>query len=83
MLLAYTGKKLRYLHVRGNAVILRADWPRNPEWTDEFYTWLKLNSQSYSAVEKEISQIFGYRWQFLTDKEFKKLELDLHQNVIE
>ncbi len=45
LLLAYTGKNLRYFHVRRNAVILRCDWPRNPEWSDEFYRWLRRSSR--------------------------------------
>ncbi len=45
LLLAYTGKNLRYFHVRRNAVILRCDWPRNPEWSLEFYSWLRKSSR--------------------------------------
>ncbi|KAG8314625.1 hypothetical protein J6590_088540 [Homalodisca vitripennis] len=33
LLLANEGKKLRYLYIRRNAVILRCDWPHNPEWS--------------------------------------------------
>ncbi|XP_044271820.1 uncharacterized protein LOC123015857 isoform X1 [Tribolium madens] len=79
LLLAYTGKNLKYLFIRGNAVIIRCDWEQNPEWSDEFYTWLKINSRSYELVEKEISQIMGRRWQFLNDKQFKKLHCNLHE----
>lgn len=79
LLLAFTGKNLRYFYVRGNAVILKCDWPRNPEWSDEFYEWLRSNSRSYSFVEKEVSQILGCKWQFLTDKEFKRLSINMYQ----
>lgn len=77
LLLAFTGKSLRYLHIRGNAVILRCDWRQNPEWSDEFYLWLKTNSRSYELVEKEIGQILGRKWKFLTDKEFRDLDCNL------
>ena len=30
LLLAYTAKNLRYLHIRRNAVILKCDWPKSP-----------------------------------------------------
>ncbi|KYB25539.1 uncharacterized protein LOC658962 isoform X1 [Tribolium castaneum] len=79
LLLAYTGKNLKCLFIRGNAVIIRCDWPQNPDWSDEFYTWLKINSRSYELVEQEISQIMGRRWQFLSDKQFKKLHCNLHE----
>ena len=45
LLLAYTGKNLRYFHVRRNAIILRCDWPKSPEWTWEFYSWLQRSSR--------------------------------------
>ena len=45
LLLAYSGKYLRYFHVRRNAVILKCDWPKNPDWSWEFYSWLKKNSR--------------------------------------
>lgn len=78
LLLAFTAKNLRYFYVRGNAVIIRCDWPRHPEWSDEFYEWLQINSKSYAAVEKEVSQILGYKWQFKTDKEFRNLYVHMH-----
>ncbi|KAK9890864.1 hypothetical protein WA026_012208 [Henosepilachna vigintioctopunctata] len=78
LLLAFTGQNLRYLHIRGNAVIIRNDWPKNNEWSEEFYSWLKVNCKSYKLVEQEVSQILGYQWHFLTDKEFKNLNINLH-----
>lgn len=73
LLLAYNAKNLIHFNVRKNAIILRADWPKSPEWTEGFYQWLCKNSRSYDAVEREISQILGYRWHMLSDKEFKEL----------
>ena len=56
-----------------NAVILRCDWPKNPEWGPDFYNWLKTTSQSYQKTEREVSLRLGKRWHMLTDKEFKQL----------
>ncbi|KAG5897483.1 hypothetical protein JTB14_031107 [Gonioctena quinquepunctata] len=78
LLLSYYGRNLKWLFIRGNAVIIRTDWKQADDWTDEFYTWLKTNSRSYELVEKEVSQILGYKWKFLTDKEFKRLRVNLH-----
>ncbi|XP_060527532.1 uncharacterized protein LOC132702781 [Cylas formicarius] len=78
LLVACAGRNLKRLHVRGNGTILKCEWTRNPDWSDEFYAWLKSTSKSYDAVEKEISQILGYRWRFLSDKEFKRLKCDVH-----
>ena len=77
LLLAYTGKNLRYFYVRRNAVILRSDWPRNPEWSADFYAWLRKNSRSYEDMEREVSQILGFRWYALNDKQFKLTPLPL------
>lgn len=73
LLIATTGKNLQKLIIRRNAVIIRTDWPKSHEWSDEFYQWLKINSRKYEFVEREVSQILGYRWKMLSDKEFKKL----------
>ncbi|GLV34387.1 uncharacterized protein CBL_00314 [Carabus blaptoides fortunei] len=80
LLLAYTAKNLRYFYVRRNAVILRCDWPRNPEWSDEFYTWLKVNSRSYDLTEMEVSQVLGFNWKMLSDREFRFISVDMHAN---
>ncbi|XP_059487557.1 uncharacterized protein LOC132203657 [Neocloeon triangulifer] len=79
LLLAYTGLNLRFLHVRRNAVVLRRDWPRSPEWSDTFYKWLSTACRSYEATEREVSQILGYKWTMLTDRQFKLMSVDLHQ----
>ncbi|KAL1494260.1 hypothetical protein ABEB36_009884 [Hypothenemus hampei] len=78
LLIAYTGRNLKWFHVRRNAVILKCDWPKSLEWTDEFHTWLKINSKSYELVEKEVTQLLGYKWNFLSDKDFNRLEVNLH-----
>ncbi|XP_032596900.1 uncharacterized protein LOC6568986 [Drosophila grimshawi] len=77
LLVARTAKNLQQLHVRRFAVILRCDWPRHSEWTDEFHLWLRRNSRSYEAVEREISQILGYKWHLLSDRDFKQLTINL------
>ncbi|XP_046679821.1 F-box/LRR-repeat protein 21-like [Homalodisca vitripennis] len=73
LLLANEGKKLRYLYIRRNAVILRCDWPHNPEWSPGFYEWLRMASRSYEDTEREVSQKFGRAWHMLSDKEFTRL----------
>nr|XP_045596063.1 F-box only protein 39-like isoform X1 [Procambarus clarkii] len=76
LLVAYTAKNLHYYYIRRNAIILKADWPCNPDWTPEFCTWLCKNARSYETMEHEVSQILGYRWQALTDKQFKMIKID-------
>ncbi|XP_050314625.1 uncharacterized protein LOC126749056 isoform X2 [Anthonomus grandis grandis] len=78
LLIAYTGRNLRWLHIRENAVIQKCDWPRSPEWSDEFYSWLKFNSKTKELVEKEVSQMLDYKWNFLSDNDFTRLEINLH-----
>lgn len=81
LLIARTAKNLQKLHVRRFAVILRCDWPRHPEWSDEFHLWLRRNSRSYEAVEREISQILGYKWNLLSDRDFKQLTVNVKAGV--
>jgi len=78
LLLAYTGKNIRYLHIRRNAIILKCDWPKSPDWSDEFYSWLKRSSKSYLDMEREVSQILGFRWYALNDKQFKLTHVNLN-----
>ncbi|XP_030761622.1 uncharacterized protein LOC115886542 isoform X2 [Sitophilus oryzae] len=47
LLLAYTGRNLKWFHVRGTDVIEQCDWPKGVEWTDDFYAWLELNSGNF------------------------------------
>ncbi|XP_069997731.1 F-box only protein 39 isoform X1 [Penaeus vannamei] len=80
LLLVYTAKNLQFLYVRRNAILLKADWPMNPDWTFEFYDWLRRSARSYEAMEREVSQMLGHRWQALTDKQYKNLQLDLEKS---
>ena len=77
LLLAKTAINMRFFHVRRQAIVQKCDWPRNPEWSDDFYEWLKYTSRSYEATEKEISQILGYKWSMLKDQSFKKIRIHL------
>lgn len=82
LLIAFTAKHLQHLHIRGNSVIKRCDWPQSPEWSGEFYKWLQENSKSYEFVEKEVSQLLGYKWHMLSDKEFKLLNINVHRECV-
>lgn len=77
LLLSKTAINLRFFHVRRQAVVQKCDWPRNPEWTEEFYEWLKVSSRTYESTEREISQVLGYRWTMLCDRSFKKIKIHL------
>lgn len=77
LLLAKTAINLRFFHVRRRAIVQKCDWPRNPEWSDDFYEWLKTSSRTYESTEKEISQILGYKWTMLCDQSFKKIKIHL------
>ena len=71
---------LRLLYVRQNALILKSDWPKSLEWTQEFSSWLHATSKSYSKTTEEIRKMFGWEdrfWSPLTDKEFKDLQLNV------
>ncbi|EEB10411.1 conserved hypothetical protein [Pediculus humanus corporis] len=82
LLIASTLKNLKYLIVRRNAIIIKMDWPKRHNWSDDFYTWMKTNSKKYELVEREISIIMGYRWKMLTDKEFKNLKLTPYKSKL-
>ncbi|XP_064476761.1 F-box only protein 39-like [Ornithodoros turicata] len=75
LLLAYYGHNLRQFVVRRNAIMKKCDWPQNIDWTDDFFVWLKMTSQSYDLVYKEVSRMMGVQWEPLTDKQFKAFEL--------
>lgn len=78
LLLASAAKHLRCFYVRRNAVILRCDWPRNPEWSDSFYSWLKSAALSYTSTEREVSKLLGLQsWTMLSDREFKKINVNV------
>ncbi|KNC31013.1 hypothetical protein FF38_03272 [Lucilia cuprina] len=77
LLIARTAKNLRRLYVRRFGTIIRCDWPRHPEWSDEFNIWLRRSCRSYESVEREVSQILGYSWHFLSDQEYKLVTADV------
>ena len=77
LLLAKSAINLRFFNVRRNAIVQKCDWPKNSEWTEEFFEWLKTASRSYDSTEKEITQILGYKWTMLCDKSFKDIKIHL------
>lgn len=77
ILLAKSAQNLCTFFVRRNAVILRCDWPWNPEWSEEFYRWLQATSRSYESTEIEVSQILGKRWSMLSDKLFRRASVNV------
>lgn len=81
ILLARTGQNLRKFFVRRNAVIIRCDWPWNPEWSEEFYRWLKTTSRSYALAEKEVSTILGRTWTMLSDKDFRRVTVNVREDL--
>ncbi|KAJ6647067.1 F-box/LRR-repeat protein 3 [Pseudolycoriella hygida] len=81
ILLAKTGQNLRKFYVRRNAVIIRCEWPWNPEWSEEFYQWLKTTSKSYDRTEEEVSKIFGRSWTMLTDKQFRRAAVNVREGL--
>ena len=46
--------------------------------TTDFYEWLKRSSRSYEAMEKEVSQILGFRWYALNDKQYKLTPININ-----
>jgi len=78
LLLAFTAKNLRYFYVRRNAIILKCDWRQKEVWSDEFYSWVKRSSRSYKDMEREVSQVLGFRWYALNDKQFKLTAVNLN-----
>lgn len=78
LLLVKAGINLRYFYVRKNAVIIKCDWPRNPEWSEDFYEWLREASKSYDSTEMEISRILGNKWKMLSDKQFKNTHINVN-----
>lgn len=78
LLLASAAMNLILFLVRRNAVILRCDWPRNPEWSDSFYGWLKSTAMSYTSTEREVSKLLGLQsWTMLSDRAFKTINVNV------
>ncbi|KAG5674163.1 hypothetical protein PVAND_004147 [Polypedilum vanderplanki] len=82
LLLAKTAINLNVLNVRKKCVIVKMDWPRNNDWSEEFFQWLQISSRSYESTEKEISQILCCRWTMLSDESFENLEINLPYFVL-
>ncbi|XP_055535829.1 uncharacterized protein LOC129724722 isoform X2 [Wyeomyia smithii] len=80
LLIARSAQNLRHLVVRRNQLIEGCDWPRNPEWSDEFYQWLLMASRTIAATEKEISQILETNWKALSDEHYAMTSLTKHVN---
>lgn len=68
-------KTLTRLVVRKNAVIVRCDWPRSKDWTDDYYAHLRSASDSYDSVEAELKKRFSSSWKMLSDREFQRISL--------
>lgn len=77
LLLAKAAINLRFFNVRRNAIVQKCDWPKNPDWSEDFYEWLRSSSRTYDSTEREISQILGYKWNMLSDKSFRKIKIHL------
>ncbi|GAB1607943.1 uncharacterized protein LOC115226514 [Argonauta hians] len=75
LLLLHGAKNLKKLYVRQNGLLRKYDWPRLPDWSDSFYRWLKRTSYDMDSLQSHVSQVLGYNWYPLTDKQFKLLSL--------
>ncbi|XP_053685778.1 uncharacterized protein LOC128735313 [Sabethes cyaneus] len=78
LLIARSAQNLRHLIVRRSQLIECCDWPRNPDWSDEFYQWLQMASRTVSSTEREISQILETNWKALSDEHYEKTSLTKH-----
>lgn len=82
LLISYYGHSLKCLYVRRNAVILRCDWSRQNDWSEEFYQWLRKSSMSYEIVEEEIALSLGLeKWTMFSDKDFKRMSSQLYSSL--
>lgn len=77
LLLTKTAINLCEFNVRKSSIIPKMDWPKNHDWTDDFYQWLQISSRTCDSTEKEISQILGCRWKMLCDESFEKMKIHL------
>lgn len=79
---AANGHRLRRIYVRRNALLLRADWPRSLEWTEDYFNWLKITSKSYEATQVEVChQLQQPEWQALSDQQFKVLKVNVEVDL--
>lgn len=77
LMLAKAAVNLRVFYVRKSSVIVKCDWPKNQNWTEDFYAWLQMASKSLDSTEKEISQILGYNWTMLSDEIYQNVRISL------
>lgn len=78
LVIASVGKSLRHLYVRRNALLLRADWPKSLNWTEDYYKWLKTTARSYEATEEEVARELDQpEWRAMSDQEFKALKINV------
>lgn len=77
LMLAKAAVNLRVFYVRKSSIIIKCDWPRNQNWTEEFYGWLQMASKSLESTEKEISQMLGYNWTMLSDEIYQNVRISL------
>ncbi|XP_021343751.1 uncharacterized protein LOC110443697 isoform X2 [Mizuhopecten yessoensis] len=73
LLLSHEGRSLKTFIVRTNAIIKRSDWPRDREWSEEFYTKLRTNARCYDRMSNEVAQKHEWKWRPLSDREFKQM----------
>lgn len=79
LIIARTAQNLHHLYVRRSQLVEECDWPKNPDWTDEYYQWLRVSSASVEATEREISQILEVEnWRALSDEHYKMTSLTKH-----
>ena len=71
------GERLRRLHVRRNALLLRADWPKPADWSTDYYSSFKQISLSYELTQREVSRLLHKDWQPLTDSQFKAIKINV------
>ncbi|KAK3102902.1 hypothetical protein FSP39_014811 [Pinctada imbricata] len=73
ILIAMEAKSLKRYVVRQNGLIKRADWPKDCQWSDEFYREFKACARSYEKTAERISQILKTNWKPVSDQTFKHL----------
>lgn len=76
LLIAKSAINLRQFHILKSAVVTECNWSKNPGWTEEFFMWLQMASKTINSTEKEISQIFGYKWHMMSDEQFDKVKIN-------
>lgn len=76
IMIAKAAINLRHFHVLKSSVIVEFKWPKNPDWSDDFFMWLQMTSRTIDSTEKEISQILGYKWYLLNDEQFDKIRIN-------